>query len=164
MPFCREEVPLERVLMCSCYLQFWIANLRRMKGTIPPVRGSAARSAAGLHARKINGSAHADTNGTRLIREACAQLACTSGRKLSAFRAAGGRRILSGMPPFDFEVSNIRTESETATHEPCMNGGKCFFRATSKRRDHIIFELVQQGKLLVKCAYRLWIGERVAAT
>jgi hypothetical protein len=40
---------------------------------------------------------HGDTNGTRSIREASAQRACTNGLKPSVFLAADGRRILIGM-------------------------------------------------------------------
>ena len=45
----------------------------------------------------INGSAHADTIGTRLTREVSAPSASISGVKRSASHAAVGRRIRSGM-------------------------------------------------------------------
>jgi hypothetical protein len=60
-------------------------------------RTSDAPSAAGRRVRKTAGAANAGTFGTRSIREACAQLAFTSGLKRSAFRVAAGHRIRSGM-------------------------------------------------------------------
>lgn len=50
-----------------------------------------------LPARKTSGLVTADTNGTRLIREACAQPACTNGLQHTALLAADGRRIRTGM-------------------------------------------------------------------
>ena len=60
-------------------------------------RASAARSAAGRPVRKITGSVSAVIRGIPLIREASAQRASTSGLKRSAFLAADGRRIRTGM-------------------------------------------------------------------
>jgi hypothetical protein len=57
----------------------------------------AARSAAGRPAKKTNGSAPAALSGIHSIREASAQLACTSGLKPSACRVVDGRRIRTGM-------------------------------------------------------------------
>jgi hypothetical protein len=44
-----------------------------------------------------SGSAHVVIRGIPLIREASAPPACTTGLKPSAFRAADGRRIQTGM-------------------------------------------------------------------
>ena len=63
---------------------------------IVPDRASAARSAAGRHAKRTNGCAHAAMSGTRSTREASAQPASINGLRLSVFRAADGRRIRSG--------------------------------------------------------------------
>ena len=70
--------------------------MSRTRATIPPVRASAAHSAAGRPAKKTNGFAPADMSGIPSIREASAQLAFTSGLRLSASRAADGRRIRIG--------------------------------------------------------------------
>ena len=51
--------------------------------------------------KEDSGSAPVGTIGTPLIRAACVPRACTSGLKPSAFRAADGRRILTGMPVID---------------------------------------------------------------
>ena len=56
-----------------------------------------AHSAGGLPERKTNGSAPADTSGTRSIREVSAPPACTNGLRHSASRAADGRCIRAGM-------------------------------------------------------------------
>ena len=60
-------------------------------------------------------------------------------------------------------VSGTRTEPETTAHETCMNGGKRLLRAVPNRLDDMIFVLAQHEKLLVKCAYRFWISERITA-
>ena len=131
--------------------------------TFLPSRASVARSAAGRPARKTAGFARAEMNGTPLTPEVSAHPACTNGLRHSASLAADGRRIRIGMRPVDLGVSStLRTEPETATHKPRMNGGKRVLRAVPSRLDDIIFELAQHGKLLVKLAYRLWVGERVA--
>ena len=54
-------------------------------------------SAVGRPARTTSGLAIVGIYGTRLIREECAQLACTNGLRPSASLAADGRRIRSGM-------------------------------------------------------------------
>jgi len=99
MPSSRKEAPINRVLMCSLFLQFWITNLKRRRS--PPsqnLRASVVRSAAGRPARKTNGSASAVIRGTPSRREAFAPSAYTSGAKRNVSRAADGRRIRSGMP------------------------------------------------------------------
>jgi hypothetical protein len=58
----------------------------------------AARSAVGRRARKTNGSAPAETNGTHSTRAACAPPTSISGLKPSALSVAAGRRIHFGMP------------------------------------------------------------------
>jgi adenine-specific DNA methylase len=73
---------------------FWIATKRRAQ--VRPNRASVARSAAGRHAKKTNGFAHADTNGIPSTREASAQHASISGLRPSASLAADGRRIRCG--------------------------------------------------------------------
>ena len=99
MAFWRDEAPLERELMCSCYLQFLIASLNKRKSPANRNRrASAARCAAGRPARKITGSALAAWNGTPLIQVEYVLLASISGLKLSASRAVDGLRILCGMP------------------------------------------------------------------
>jgi hypothetical protein len=62
----------------------------------PPAPTSDASSAVGRPARTTSGLAIVGIYGTRLIREECAQLACTNGLKPSASRAVGGRRIRIG--------------------------------------------------------------------
>jgi len=82
MPSSRKEAPINRVLMCSLFLQFWITNLKRRRS--PPsqnLRASVVRSAAGRPARKTNGSASAVIRGTPSRREAFAPSAYTSGAK-----------------------------------------------------------------------------------
>jgi hypothetical protein len=69
----------------------------RTRAKVRLIRASAARYAAGRPAKKTNGSAPAAMTGIRSKQEACAQLASISGLKHSAFRAANGRRIRSGM-------------------------------------------------------------------
>ncbi len=59
-------------------------------------RASDARCAAGHPARATCGLAPAASNGTLSIREECAPFAFTSGVRLSASRAADGRRIRIG--------------------------------------------------------------------
>ena len=59
-------------------------------------------------------------------------------------------------------ASGTRTEPETTTHETCMNGGKRILWAVPNRLDDMIFELIQHRELLMQCAYRFWIGKRVA--
>jgi hypothetical protein len=68
-------------------------------------RASAALCAAGHPTRKINGSALAAMNGTRLIREAFASPAFISGLKRSASLAADGRRIRIGTRSPDCWIS-----------------------------------------------------------
>ena len=51
----------------------------------------------GCPAKRTNGSAHAETSGTRSIREESAQLAFTSGPRPNAYRVAAGRYTRSGM-------------------------------------------------------------------
>jgi len=75
--------------------------MKRRNPELRSRRASAARSAAGRPARKINGFAPVATSGTHSTREAFAQLAFTSGLKRSAFRVAAGHRIRSGMPNDD---------------------------------------------------------------
>ena len=57
-------------------------------------------------------------------------------------------------------LSSIRTETETATQEPCLNGSQRVVWAVPNCLDDMIFELTQHRKLLVQCTYRFWIGER----
>lgn len=78
-------------------LPCWIANSQKRRAMIPPARASAARSAVGRPAKRTNGFAPADTNGTRLRREECARRASTSGLRRSASLAADGRRTQNGM-------------------------------------------------------------------
>lgn len=85
-----------------CYPRLSSASLKKRRSpTLRSRIASVARCAAGRHAKKISGSAPADTGGTPSTLEASAQRAFTSGLKLSASRAADGRRILSGMPNDD---------------------------------------------------------------
>ena len=76
---------------------FWIASLSRRRASTRPVHEFDVHSVAGRPVRKTTGLVAADTNGTALIREECAQPACTSGLKLSASLAADGRRVRIGM-------------------------------------------------------------------
>jgi len=76
---------------------FWIARLNKRRAKARPSRASVARCAAGRPAKKTSGSAPAATSGIPSTREAYALLACTSGLKPSAFLAADGRRIPTGM-------------------------------------------------------------------
>jgi hypothetical protein len=75
---------------------FWIVLSKRRAAT-PPALVSDARSVVGRPAKKTDGLATADTNGTRSIREECAPRASTSGLPRSASRAPAGRRIPIGM-------------------------------------------------------------------
>jgi hypothetical protein len=98
MPSSRKEAPINWVLMCSLFLQFQTASLKRRRS--PPLQNllaSAARAAAGLPARKITGSALAAWNGTPLTREASAPHAFTNGLKRSASPVQSGRLIRTGM-------------------------------------------------------------------
>jgi hypothetical protein len=79
-------------------------------------RASAARSAAGRPAKRTSGSALAAMSGTRSTREASAQLACTSGLKRSASRAADGRLIRSGMRATDIFVCRPINGEKEAQH------------------------------------------------
>jgi hypothetical protein len=75
-------------------------------------RVSAARSAAGRLPRKTNGSASAVIRGIPLIRAASAHSAFTNGRRLSAYRAAVGRRIRLGMqadPALNEAIAEVRS-------------------------------------------------------
>jgi hypothetical protein len=76
---------------------FWIANSKKRKARVLLIRASAARSAAGRPAKKTDGVASADTNGTRSILEACAPRAYTNGLRHSASRALAGRHTQNGM-------------------------------------------------------------------
>jgi len=103
MPSSRKEAPLNRVLMCSLFLQFQTASLKRRRS--PPLQNllaSDVRCAAGRPAKKIAGSVRAGTGGIRSILEASAQPACISGLRLSASRPQGGRRTRIGMPIREF--------------------------------------------------------------
>jgi hypothetical protein len=68
-----------------------------------PNRTSGARSAAGHHAKRTNGSARAAMSGTPSILAAYVRRACTSGLKRSASHVAAGRRTRSGMQSNVFE-------------------------------------------------------------
>ena len=80
----------------------WIPTSIKRRVSTRPAPASGARCAAGRRAKKTNGSAPADTNGTRSTREECVPLACTSGLRPSASRAAAGRRIRIGITIHDF--------------------------------------------------------------
>ena len=69
-------------------------ELEEGKSLSPPIRASAARTAAGRIANKTNGPA--GKSGTRSIREAFAQHASVNGLRPSAFHAVDGRRTRSG--------------------------------------------------------------------
>lgn len=71
-------------------------ELEEGKSLSPPIRASAARTAAGRIANKTNGPAPAGKSGTRSIREAFAQHASVNGLRPSAFHAVDGRRTRSG--------------------------------------------------------------------
>jgi hypothetical protein len=129
MAFCREEVPLERVLMCLCYLQFWIVNSKKRRATVHQVHASDARSAVGHPARKANGSAPAATNGTRSIQEGFAQPACTSGLKPSAFAVAVRRRIRTGMRNRDNDRLRSFTDRRILADLRCQ----CFLPSPNQR-------------------------------
>ena len=73
-----------------------------------PNRVFAARCAFGRPATKTDGSARADTNGTRSTRAGCAQLAFISGRKRSACRAATGRLTPSGIVEVDLGLESFK--------------------------------------------------------
>ena len=84
---------------------------RELKKRRSPVslnrRAYGALSAVGRRAKNTNGSVLVGTSGTPLTPEASVQPVCTSGLKRSAFHAADGRRIPSGMPiPEDDDLSN----------------------------------------------------------
>ena len=97
MPF-REEVPLERVLMCACYLQFWTASLRKRRNPASQNRrASDARVVAGRLARKTNGFASVVIRGTRSTLAGSAPLASINGLTPNAYHAANGRRIRIGI-------------------------------------------------------------------
>jgi hypothetical protein len=74
----------------------WIVNSTKRKARVLLIRASAARSAAGRPAKKTDGVASADTNGTRSILEACAPRAYTNGLRHSASRALAGRHTQNG--------------------------------------------------------------------
>jgi len=69
----------------------------KRRAFVPQVRASAARCVVGHPARKTNGSANAEMNGTPLTQAECAQPACIGGVRRSASLAAYGHRIPNGM-------------------------------------------------------------------
>jgi hypothetical protein len=75
----------------------WIATSTKKRASIRPAPAFAVPSAAGRPARMIAGLVPAAMNGTPSTQEECAPPASTSGRRLSAFLVAGGRRIPIGM-------------------------------------------------------------------
>ncbi len=76
---------------------FRIANSSKRRARVLPTRASVALCAAGHPAKKTDGVASADTNGTRSILEACAPRAHTNGLRHSASRALAGRHTQNGM-------------------------------------------------------------------
>src|SRR5437660_8945588 len=93
-PSRHEEARTDRVLMCLCYLQFWIAKKRR--SALRNRRASDARSAAGRPAKKTDGLVTADTNGTPSTPEESALPVFISGLKPSVCHVAAGRRTRFG--------------------------------------------------------------------
>jgi hypothetical protein len=77
--------------------QSWIVSPIKTRASTPPVRASAARSAAGRPGRKTTGFAPAGTNGTRSIREESVRRVSISGLRPNASSVADGRRIRTGM-------------------------------------------------------------------
>jgi hypothetical protein len=89
--------------------------LIKRKASTRPALAYDVHYAVGHPARTIAGLVPAATSGTRSIQEECALPACTSGLRLSAFLAPGGRRIRIGIRP---EIS-----MDTATS--CGLLGRC---------------------------------------
>ncbi len=98
---------------------FRIANSSKRRARVLPTRASVALCAAGHPAKKTDGVASADTNGTRSILEACAPRAYTNGLRHSASRALAGRHTQNGMCSNALTSGNRRRTAATAETTGC---------------------------------------------